>query len=392
MDTKHNFNLSKNHLTARQLNDGQCLAWLSLARDTRFSVMQKHQLLQIFTDPVEIYQVQYRELCASLGIKVNAKREQIFQMNLQHGLEKDMHWLQHSNNHLVCWGQLHYPKLLTEISDPPVCLFASGSLSYLAEPKVSIVGSRRPTPVGAKITNLMASDLAKLGIVICSGMALGVDGISHQAALNVGEPTIAVMGCGLDIISPARHRQLFEQITSNGLALSEYPLAYPASKYTFPQRNRIVSGLSYGVVIVEAADKSGTIITARLAMEQNREVFVVPGSPVNPQYCGSHRLIRQGATLIIDADDVLSELSGVLHREHLSGNSNKADSDILQKNSTLHEAENPLLAHIGYEASTIDQIILRSGLTVSEVSSMLLILEIKGLVATTEEGSYLRIG
>ncbi|MCL4163056.1 UNVERIFIED_CONTAM: hypothetical protein GTU68_005066, partial [Idotea baltica] len=179
---------------------------------------------------------------------------------------------------------------LSQISDPPVCLFASGNLPLLLEPKISIVGSRRPTPAGVNMCQSIAKDLAYLGLIVTSGMALGVDAISHKSALQVNEPTIAVMGCGLDIISPARHRALFNSIVRKGLVLSEYPIAYPASKYTFPKRNRIVSGLSYGVVIIEAADKSGTLITARLAMEQNREVFVVPGSPLNPQYIGSHRL------------------------------------------------------------------------------------------------------
>ena len=222
-------------------------------------------------------------------------------------------------------------------------------------------------------------------------MALGIDSVSHQAALAINEPTIAVMGCGLDIISPARHRQLFLKIAQQGLMLSEFPIAHPASKYTFPQRNRIVSGLSYGVVIVEAAEKSGTLITARLAMEQNREVFVLPGSPINPQYEGSHRLIKQGASLVTKVEDILSELSGALKIEatkHQYESKKTSSSTAKNKKQTKNF---PLLTHINYHPSTINQIILSSGLTASEVSSMLLILEIEGLVTVTPEGSYIRL-
>ena len=222
-------------------------------------------------------------------------------------------------------------------------------------------------------------------------MALGIDAISHQTALDSNQPTIAVMGCGLDIIAPARHRALFQKISQNGLVISEYPLGYPASKYTFPQRNRIVSGLSYGVVIVEAADKSGTLITARLAMEQNREVFVIPGSPVNPQYVGSHRLIQQGAILTTGVDDVLVELRLTLQKEIFVNASASDDTPEIVKNSEKNGDKFPLLTHIDYHPTSVNKIILGSGLTASEVSSMLLVLELEGLVAVTQEGSYIRV-
>ncbi len=367
------------------------LAWLSLARDTRFSILQKHQLLSNFSCPTQIYETQYRDLCNLLGWQANSQKNTKFHANLDNGLKQDLVWLRNPNNHLVCWGNQYYPDLLAQISDPPICLFASGDLQLLLEPKISVVGSRRPTPVGAKLTNSIAANLARLGIVISSGMALGIDAISHQAALSINEPTIAVMGCGLDIISPARHRVLFEKIVQHGLVLSEYPLGYPASKYTFPQRNRIVSGLSYGVVIVEAADKSGTIITARLAMEQNREVFVVPGSPINPQYTGSHRLIKQGANLVTGVEDILSELSQKLQMV-LDVNAHKGETQgsAIEK-VDKHMIKYPVLKHIDYEPTTINQIISDSGLTASEVSSMLLILEVEGLVTAGQDGSYLRV-
>ena len=361
--------------------------WLKLARDTRFSVIQKHALIKEIASPNVIYQTSYKDLCAVLNLPPSQAKERKFQRQLSIGLEKDIAWLTDTNHHLICWQDNLYPALLREINDPPLCLFAKGNLALLEEPKISVVGSRRPTPVGSKLAQTISSDLARLGIVITSGMALGIDGCAHRAVLELNEPTIAVMGCGLDIVSPARHHSLYEKIAQQGLMLSEYPIAYPASRYTFPQRNRIVSGLSYGVVIVEAAEKSGTLITARLAMEQNREVFVVPGSPINPQYVGSHRLIQQGASLVSNAEDIVVELDSCLSSVLETMSNEKADFKLRETESAT---QYPLLKYINHEPTLVDQIILNSGLTASEVSSMLLILEVEGLVTTVSDGRYLK--
>ena len=253
----------------------------------------------------------------------------------------------------------------------------------LGDPSVSIVGSRRPTPAGTIITQRLAGELSALGIVITSGMALGVDGIAHQAALTAGSPTIAVMGCGLDTVYPARHRSLFESISRQGLLLSEYPLGTPPDRYRFPERNRIVSGLSSGVIIVEAAERSGTRITARLAMEQGREVLVVPGSPLNPQYAGSHALIQQGAALVTDTQDVLHSLSIPLQSALQDIESGPQES--------LKGNDHPLLRYINFEPTSTDQIISASGLTTAQVSSMLLMLEVDGLIAASDDGGYVRL-
>ena len=196
------------------------------------------------------------------------------------------------------------------------------------------------------------------------------------------------MGCGMDTIYPSRHRALFAQIAESGCILSEYPLGLKPTRYSFPQRNRIVSGLSLGVVIVEAAERSGTLITARLAVEQNRQLMVVPGSVLSPHYAGSHRLMQQGAAVITTVDDILHALALPLSTAATQAKQSdfpKADeipTKLIYK---------PLLEHIGYESTKVDDIILASGLTAAEVSSMLLILEVEGAVAVTGNGGYLRL-
>jgi len=210
-------------------------------------------------------------------------------------VQADLDWLAGDRHHLIALDSVYYPSLLREIPDPPLVLFAIGDIGLLNEPQVAVVGSRRPTPVGDRVTRDISNGLASLGIVVTSGMALGIDAAAHQAALSDQGSSVAVLGNGLDTVYPSRNRELFSQLASNGLIVSEYPLGVKPSRYTFPQRNRIISGLSHGVVIVEAAERSGTLVTARLALEQNKEVMVVPGSALSSQYRGSHDLIKQGA-------------------------------------------------------------------------------------------------
>jgi len=233
-------------------------------------------------------------------------------------VQADLDWLAGDRHHLIALDSVYYPPLLREIPDPPLVLFAIGDIGLLNEPQVAVVGSRRPTPVGDRVTRDISNGLASLGIVVTSGMALGIDAAAHQAALSNQGSSVAVLGNGLDTVYPSRNRELFSQLASNGLIVSEYPLGVKPSRYTFPQRNRIISGLSHGVVIVEAAERSGTLITARLALEQNKEVMVVPGSALSSQYRGSHDLIKQGAALVSTLSDVVHVLSEPFWKPELS--------------------------------------------------------------------------
>src|SRR5262249_44743724 len=201
-----------------------------------------------------------------------------------------------------------FPAALREIFDPPLTIYTRGNRALMKEPAVAIVGSRRPTAYGRAVARRLAMDLAQKGLVIISGMARGVDSAAHEGAIEVGGNTIAVLGTGIDVPYPAENKKLYEQIGAKGLLISEFPLGTFPAPQNFPIRNRVISGLSLGVVVVEAAQYSGSLITARLAMEQNREVFAVPGSVTNKNSWGPHVLIKQGAKLVQDWQDVMEEM------------------------------------------------------------------------------------
>ena len=354
--------------------------WCLLIRDRRWSAKQKRQLIRHFSCPSKVLSASYAQTSEVIQRKQSQANANI---DVQQ-IKADLQWLSSPQNHLITINDTRYPEALLQLPDPPLALFASGKLSLLNEPVVAIVGSRRPTPIGAKITHDLSAGLAKLGIVIASGMALGVDGLAHQAALEVGGGTIAVMGCGLDIVYPLRNTGLRNDIAVNGLLISEFALGVKPTKYTFPMRNRIVSGLAHGVIIVEAAKRSGTLITAGFASEQNKEVMVVPGSALSSQYAGSHDLIMNGAALVTSTKDVLRCLAVPLRHVLLETKNEEGR----QSGKSL---KHPLLEFIGAESTSMDAIIFSSGLTTAEVSSILLELELDGLVAATQEGGYMNL-
>jgi len=362
--------------------DSHHIWWCRLIRDRRWSTSQKRTLINHFGSPELVLTAPVDQLSAIISGKPRNSVSLIDESLVQ----ADLEWLSEGAHHLIAFNDERYPSLLAQLSDPPLAMFAKGSIELLAEPKVSIVGSRKPTPVGERVANNISSGLASLGVVITSGMALGIDAIAHFAAFNADGKTIAVLGNGLDTIYPSRHRALFEKLSSNGLLLSEYPLGVKPDRYTFPQRNRIVSGLSHGVVIVEAAERSGTLITARLAMEQNRDVMVVPGSALSAQYSGSHQLIKQGAALVSSSSDVIHCLSEPLSR-FLQEKRTSASEARLMKPGSQHM----LLKHISTESTAVDDIISSSQLTSAEVSSMLLELELIGAVAIARDGGYVNL-
>lgn len=279
-----------------------------------------------------------------------------------------------------------YPALLREIDTAPVLLFIRGDTNALNLPQIAIVGSRQLSASGQQNARVFARQLASNGFTITSGLALGIDGAAHQGALETGK-TIAVLGTGVDITYPRQHQSLYENILSCGGAIvSEFPPGTPARAGNFPQRNRIISGLSLGVLVVEAALRSGSLITARLAMEQGREVFAIPGSIHNPVARGCHHLIKQGATLVETADDIISELGGLL--AYKAEESQPTNNAIL---NTLPEGqEGQILQALGFDPTDLDRLIERTQIPAAALSGFLINLELEGWVEH-REGLYNRI-
>ena len=301
-------------------------------------------------------------------------------------VDADLAWAACRGNHLVCYDDPAYPELLRQIPDPPLLLYASGNTALLSAPQIAIVGSRNCTPGGQQNAYDFALQCAASGLAVTSGLALGIDSAAHRGALAAGDQTIAVTGTGPDRVYPRANRRLAEEITRRALLLTEFPPGTPSRPAHFPQRNRIISGLSIATLVVEAAARSGSLITARLAAEQGREVFALPGSIHNPQARGCHRLIRDGATLVETAQDIADEL-GNLFGYALDQCPAPAGEDAVSVDAE-HRA---LLRHIGYDPVDCDLLVQRSGLTVDKLSSMLVTLELNDLIQSAPGGCYVRI-
>lgn len=285
---------------------------------------------------------------------------------------------------VIAINDYHYPALLREIYDPPAFLFARGRLELLLSPQLAMVGSRRTSQQGQQNAYQFARAFAQHGFTVTSGLALGVDAESHRGALACEGNTIAVLGTGIDVVYPRSNRGLFDQIAEQGLILSEYPPGREAHRGQFPRRNRIISGLSLGVLVIEAAIQSGSLITARCGLEQGREVFALPGSIHNPSSRGCHALIRQGAKLVETVEHVMEELSGWLPVEQLT-------ATVAQQESTsLPDEERNLLENLGFDPASVDELQQRAGLPMAELMAGLTQLELKGAVENIS-GRYQRI-
>lgn len=293
------------------------------------------------------------------------------------------------HSHIIHYDSPEYPKLLKEIYDPPLIFFARGNLELLSQHQIAIVGSRNASASGREIAQNLAGQLAK-HFVITSGLALGIDAYAHQGTLQVGGFTIAVVATGLDITYPARHKKLQKDILqNNGLIISEFLPGVSPKPGHFPKRNRLISGLSLGVLVVEASLKSGSLITARCALEQGREVFAVPSSIFNQQAKGCHWLIKQGAKLveeIADIEDEFKEFS--LDGLDLSGSKEKDSS--AEKSEKQDLCNDPMLASVGYEITPVDLVVSRSKLPIDVVLTRLTVLELRGLVSAVP-GGYLKL-
>ena len=306
-------------------------------------------------------------------------------------VEAEIAWANEPDNHIICFDDDAYPALLKQTTNYPALLYCSGNIDLLTNPQIAIVGSRNCTPGGAKTAHDFAAYLSNAGITITSGMAIGIDTHAHVGAMTGIGKTIAVTGTGLDKIYPAKNRQLAYDIHSDGLLVTEFPLGTSPRSNNFPRRNRIISGLSVATLVVEAARRSGSLITAHQAAEQGREVFAIPGSIHNPQVRGCHQLIKEGARLADTAADIIEDLSSLLGYIANLPITQQSSPDNPKDNVKLDESYSKLLEQMGYDPISKDLLVERSGLTIDKVSSMLLLLELDELIQSAPGGHFVRM-
>ncbi len=301
--------------------------------------------------------------------------------DVQRQLAQSLTWLDASpKHHIVLLSDTHYPPLLREIHDPPPLLFVVGQTQALLAPQIAMIGSRRCSVDGKSNTRRFAGFLAEQGLSICSGMARGIDTCAHEAALATKGVTVAVLGTGVDVVYPKSNAVLAQQISDNGALISELPLGSKAIASHFPKRNRIISGMSAGVIVVEAALRSGSLITARLALEHNRELFAIPSSIRNPLSIGCHRLIQQGAALIDSPEQVLEQLDSLLSGQVSLLQIAKSEQQQEAKLQGLEPEARCVLRAMGYDPVALDTIVERSELPIATVQTYLLRLELAGHV------------
>jgi DNA processing protein len=289
---------------------------------------------------------------------------------------------------ILAWPESHYPEQLRHIHDAPLVLYTLGDTGLLARDQIGIIGSRKATRAGLDHARRFAEELSARELLVTSGLALGIDGAAHAGALDAGFPTMAVVGCGLDRTYPHQHRRLGERVIADGLMISEYPPGTPARAAHFPQRNRIISGLSRGVLVVEAGLRSGSLITARMALEQGREVFAIPGSVHSPVARGCHHLIKQGARLVETVDDILEELGAwwspplTAETADTSGPEQPGNGPL----AGLDSREIAVFEALGYDPQSTDALSSATGLPADQLMQSLLLLELQGLVSSAPGG------
>jgi DNA processing protein len=348
-------------------------AWLRLTLAPGLTRKQRIALLDAFKTPERVFDASPRALAAAVGPEIAAA---VRQEPPVPWIDRALDWLASPHHHFVPFGDSAYPLLYLEMADPPVALYVRGRRELLNVPAVGIVGSRNATMQGVRDAEAFAEALSGRGLTIVSGMALGIDTAAHRGGLRARGSSVAVLGTGADRVYPRRNAALAEQLAETGAIVSEFPLGTPPVRDNFPRRNRLISGLARGVLIVEAAVESGSLITARFALEQNRDVYAIPGSIHSPLSRGCHKLIKQGAKLVECAEDILDELN----LQHAPAT-----------NKTLEEESDPLLDAMGRGPASIDQIAARLGRTAAAVAARISALEIEGRVASMSSGLFQRL-
>lgn len=351
-----------------------------LLKAPHLGVRTFYKALEVFETPEQVF-LASKPMRKESGLFKQATLDFIEKHDLS-VIQADLDWVKAQNCHILTLIDDAYPEQLKTIADPPPILYVRGNVECLSMSQLAIVGSRNPTPAGKQNAHQFAGALSKLGLVITSGMASGIDASAHIGALEADRPTIAVCGTGLDRIYPAKHKSLAHQISTKGALVSEFSIGTSPIANNFPRRNRIISGLSLGTLVVEASIKSGTMITAKLAAEQGREVFSIPSSIHNPLSQGCHQLIKQGAKLVENIDDVIDELT-------------LGFTPLIQVDKTLISTKyvdntpTVLLKYMSYETMTVDEMVEKSGLSPQIVIQELLLLELANRVTKVSGSGYL---
>jgi DNA processing protein len=349
-------------------------SWITLSVVPGLGDHSLRKLLTHFGSPQAIIDSNESALAQVAGAKL---AERIKSHDSQEIVAKTLAWLEHPNHAMVTIGDPAFPPLLLETESPPPMLYLVGSIDLLRAPAIAVVGSRNATAQGVNNAENFSKSLSQSGLCIVSGMALGIDTAAHHGGLAGAGKSVAVVGTGLDRVYPARNKELAHQLAQHGALVSEFPLGTPALATNFPRRNRIISGLSLGCLVVEAAVSSGSLITARLASEQGRDVFAIPGSIHSALSKGCHQLIKQGAKLVERAEDVLEEINWAP----------RVDSSL----SAVAATDDPILIHLGFDPAALDTLVARTGLSPEHISGRLLELELRGLVQTLPGGRYQRL-
>ncbi len=369
-------------------DDADLREWLRLTSVPGIGRETQRQLLKVFGLPEAIFSASLAELRAVLGATL---AEQLIQHDCDAGINAGAAWAKEPGNHILTLADNGYPQSLLTIDDPPLLLYVKGRVDLLNRSALAIVGSRNATRQGEANAEAFAEALSNAGIAICSGLALGIDAAAHRGALRGPGSTIAVIGTGPDRIYPARNNALAREIAEKGVIVGEFPVGTPPLAGNFPRRNRIIAGLCRGCLVVEAAQQSGSLITARLAAEAGREVFAIPGSIHSPVSRGCHSLIKQGAKLVESAQDILDELA-LPDMLVMQGSSHPIPATkTVRDGLNTSEDASAMLSVLGHDPCSINLLVERTGLTADNLLAMLLPLELDGRVAQLPGGLYQRL-
>ncbi len=356
--------------------------WIRLEQTPGVGLETARKLLNSFGLPENIFSTAFSTLQKVVSERIAHALIAPPSDDIRTLIDKTLAWAEQPGNRVLTLADADYPKALLDIADPPLMLYAKGRLEMLSTPALAVVGSRNATTQGMLNAEKFSEVLSQAGLTIISGMALGIDTAAHQGGLRGAGSTIAIIGTGADIVYPARNRNLAHQIAAEGCILSEYALGTPAIASNFPRRNRIISGLAQGVLVIEAAAQSGSLITARMAAEQGRDVFAIPGSIHSPLSKGCHLLIKQGAKLVESAQDVLEEIK-LHHKQPVQA--------ISTARTTKTAIASPILNSIGFDPVAPDALASRCELDIADVNAQLLILELESQIERLPGGMVRRL-